>query len=238
MATDTLLNMVRALRAECGHSLSVAQGTNQLSTLQYLLQRTQIELWNNYVWPDLTLRVDTPLVAGTYLYPFPATMTYDQIRESWWAQASSAEWTPIEYGITENYIQPGGANTESGQPVQLWDVEAQAGAAAAPQLRVWPTPTAAATLRFKGNKPLGVFVADTDVSTLDWTAIVLFCSAELLARAKAEDAAMKLEKAQKYLLRLMGNKVSAKNKVSTLGAFSPRSRSRPTPGIDYIPMTS
>jgi len=42
--TDTLANIVRAVRAEAGHSLSTVQGTNTIDTLKYLIQRTQVEL--------------------------------------------------------------------------------------------------------------------------------------------------------------------------------------------------
>ena len=58
----------------------------------------------------------------------------------------------------------------------------------------------------------------------------------MLARAKAEDAPMKLQKAQKYLLSILGNSVSAKRKVSTFGVGAPSyRRDQATPYLDYIP---
>lgn len=230
MPTDTLANMVRNLRSEAGHSLSVAQGQNQLETLKYTLKRTQEELWTAFIWPDLKVRVTIPTAAGQYVYPYDAAMTYDQIREAWWAQANSSAWTSIGFGVTEDMIQGDGTNSTRGDPVQFWDVESTT------QYRVWPTPATAGNVRFLGNKALGAFTADADVSTLDATLIVMFAGAELLARAKAEDASMKQQKAQRHLLKLLGNKVSAKNKVSTLGARA--GRPTPTPGIDYIPQVN
>lgn len=227
MATDTLDNMVRSLRAEAGHSLNVAQGVNQLDTLKYILKRTQEELWTAFDWPTLEVRVNCAVGGGVYLYNWPAGMTFDQVRSTWWAEASSAEWYPVGYGIDESRIKPDDTNTQTGQPVQFWE------AAGSDQFRIWPTPMSTASMRFKGLKTLGAFIAGTDVSTLDATCVVLFAAAELLARAKAEDAAMKLQKAQRHLQKLLGRKVSDKMKISTFGTgYGSR---RPTAGIDYIP---
>jgi hypothetical protein len=230
MPTDTLANMVRNLRSEAGHSLSVAQGQNQLETLKYLLRRTQEELWVAFQWPDLKVRSNVAMAVGQYFYPYDTVLGYDQIREAWWSTANSAEWSTIGFGVTEDMIKPDNTNTMQSTPVQFWDVYSET------QFRVWPTPSQVGTVRFVGNKPIAPFTADADRSTLDATLIVLFAGAELLARAKAEDAPMKQQKAQRHLLKLLGNKISAKNKVSTLGARA--GRPTPTPGIDYIPMVS
>jgi hypothetical protein len=227
MATDQLQNMVRDLRSEAGHSLSVATGLNQLETLKYLLRRTQTELWMGFVWPDIKLRANVDLSPGTYSYPFPTTMSFDQIREAWWAQANSSTWTQVGYGVSEAMIQGDGSNSSRGDPVQYWDTDASG------MVRVWPTPASTGYLRFIGNKALAPFVADSDLSTLDSTTIVLLAGAELLARAKAEDADLKQQKAQRHLLKVLGNKISAKHKVSTLGAFA--RGPAPTPGLDYVP---
>jgi hypothetical protein len=214
-STQQLQVMVKNLRAECGHSLSVAQGTNQVDTLKYLLGRTQEELWTAFVWPDLVIRSDVSLLAGQFLYPFALNMPFDQIREAWTAGPASTDWGTLDYGIGEDKVQPGGGNSWRADPVRVWDVEAD-------QFRVWPTPDGAGNyVRFKGNKPLAAFVADADLSTLDATLIVLFTAADLLARAKAEDASTKAEKAQRHLAKLLGNKISAKHKVSTLGGGAP-----------------
>jgi hypothetical protein len=221
MATQQMQVMVRNLRAECGHSLSTVQGTNQVDTLKYLLARTQEELWTAFVWPDLTIRRNVPLVAGQYLYPFPTDMGYDMIRESWVSPGSLNQWNELDYGIDENMIMPDGTNTERSDPVRAWDID-EGG-----QFRVWPTPNSpSGWVRFKGNKPLAAFNADGDTSTLDATVIVLFAAADLLARAKAEDAASKGQKAQRHLTKLLGNKISAKNKIVAAGAGAPGVRSR------------
>jgi hypothetical protein len=228
MPAEQLQVMVKNLRSECGHSLSVAQGVNSIDTLKYLLQRTQEELWTAFSWPDLTIRADIPLLAGQFRYSFPTTMAFDQIRESWSCRPSDSTWTPVGYGISEDMIKPGGDNAERADTVECWGVEgAQSDTPPnnVPMVRVFPTPdTNGSTLRFKGNRPLKPFVADADLCTLDDNTIVLFCAAEILARAKAEDAPGKLQKAERHLLKILGDKISAKNKVSTLGGGSPARR--------------
>jgi len=229
MQTDTLANCVYALRAEAGHSLSSAQGQNVVDVLKYLLKRSQIELWNAYQWPTLMQSGDTQMAAGQYLYAYPAGFDFEAIRQSYTAPASSSQWLPLTYGIDETYIMPGGANSQSGDGPQLWRPELD-------KFRVWPTPVSANNwTRFRGMKPLNPFIADTDVSTLDAMTIVLFIAAELLARSKAEDAANKLKKAQTHLLAVLGNTVSAKRRVSTLGS-SVRVR-LPAQGVDFIPLS-
>jgi len=227
MQTDTLANCVYAVRAEAGHSLSTTQGQNTVDVLKYLLKRTQQELWLAYQWPTLAISGDLPTVAGQYVYNYPAPFDFERIRQVYSAQAGSASWLPLSYGIDETYILPGGANSQSGDGPQYWRPEQD-------QVRIWPTPvTNTWYVRFRGMKSLLPFIADADVSTLDSTTIILFVAAELLARAKAEDAANKLKKANSRLLAMLGASVSAKRRVSTLASSS--FRVLPTPGIDYVP---
>lgn len=229
MQTDTLANCVYGLRAEAGHSLASTQGQNVVDTLKYLLKRAQLELWTAYQWPTLTTSGDTQMVAGQYIYDYPAGFDFETIRKSYTAPDNSSQWLDLVYGIDENLIKPGGDNSQVGDGPQFWRPEQN-------QFRIWPTPVSANNwVRFKGMLPLGPFVADADVSTLDAMAIILFVAAELLARAKAEDAANKLKKAQNHLLAVLGNTVSAKRRVATLGSSA--SWRQPVPGLDYIPMT-
>ena len=228
--TATLAQLVIMVRAEAGHSLSAAQGQNAIDTIKMLIARTQVELWTAYQWPTLKIRADTPTQMGGYLYDFPDGFSFEQVREVWTAQSASYAWTPVAYGIDESCIAPGGNSSQSGDPVQRWDVEGG-------RFRIWPTPsTSKYFVRMVGMKEYTPLLSDSDVSTIDATAISLFTAAELLARAKAEDAPMKLQKAQKYTLALMGNSVSVKRRVSTLAAGAPSSRgAQATPYVDYIP---
>ena len=204
--------MVSQLRSEVGHALSVAQGVNQYETLKYLLARTQEELWTAFVWPELVTRGHVSMVAGQPTYPYPVEVSFDMIRQVFVGQSSSDNWDEIAYGIGEDSIKADGTNSKRADPVQAWDVGGPL------TFRVYPTPnTTGSTIRFKGQRALSAFAADSDISTIDGTAIILFTAADLLARAKAEDAANKMQKAQRHLTKLLGNKISAKMKVSTLG---------------------
>jgi hypothetical protein len=229
MPTDTLANMVRNLRSEAGHSLSVAQGVNTLETLKYLLKRTQEELWTAFTFPDLKHRADIALVAGTDAYVFPTGMTYDQIRQVLVVLAAGDHWASLTFGIPEDCFETNLnlPTPDRGTPA-FWDTDSRN------KMIVYPAPaTTGGVLRLIGNKPLAPFISDSDLSTLDATLIVLFASVELLARAKAEDAASKEKKAQRHLQKLMGAKISSKMKVSTLGGGYPN-RAVLRPGLDYV----
>ena len=232
--TATLAQLVIMVRAEAGHSLSASQGQNTIDTIKALIARTQVELWTAYQWPTLKIRADTQTQQGGYLYNFPAGFSFEQVREVWTAQSASYNWTPVTFGIDESCISPGGSSSQSGDPVERWDVDGDN------QFRIWPTPsTSNRFVRMVGMKVYTPLLDDDDVSSIDATAISLFTAAELLARAKAEDAPMKLQKAQKYTLALMGNSVSAKRRVSTMGAGAPSNRgSQATPYVDYIPQSN
>lgn len=227
MAVATLAQLITAVRAEAGHALTATQGLNAVETLKYLITRTEYELWTAFQWPTLTIREDIPIQKGQYVYTYPADMGFDQIRQVYWAHANSSEWRTVDFGIPEDCIAVGGGNSTQGSDAQLWDVEDDV------SFRIWPTPNATGFIRLKGMYPLNPMVDDTDYCTLDPTLITLFVSAELLTRAKAMDAQSKDQKAQRHLKELLGNKISAKNKVSTLGATR-RHNNGLRPGIDYI----
>jgi hypothetical protein len=230
MATATLSVLVRNVRAEAGHSLAVSQGLNSVDTLKYLIARTEFELWTAFQWPTLAVRAQVVLVPGQYIYNYHPSLTFDQIRETYYLPDGGSAFQVMDYGLPESCIKADGTNSTSGVP-KLWEDSSTDN-----QFRVWPTPSTPGNIRFKGMTPLKPLVNEDDLCTLDPTLIALFTSAELLARAKSEDAASKMQKAQRHLMKLLGQKVSAKHKVSTMGA-SRRSSSyaRLRPGIDYIP---
>ena len=213
MATATLNALVKMVRAEAGHALNVAQGINTVETLKHLIRRTEYELWTSFSWPHLMIRSQVTAAIGQYRYNYPAELSFDQIREFYWAAAGSNHFSVLEYGIPEDCIAIDGTNSTSGPTVKVWE-DGQDDT----QFRVWPTPNAAGTFRLKGMRVLNNMVDDTDFCTLDPTLITLFVSAELLSRAKAEDAQNKMQKAQRHLQKTLALKTSDKTKVSTMGA--------------------
>lgn len=230
MATQTLAALVTAVRSEAGHALTVSQGLNTVETIKHLIRRTEYELWVSFQWPHLKVRTQVTLVPGQYLYEYPLEMGFDQLREVWYANADNSGWRPVEYGIPESCIKSDGKNSRVGT-VELWEDGQEDN-----KFRVWPTPDTAGFVRMVGMRTLNNMIADTDFCTLDPTLITLFVASELLARAKAEDAPSKLQKAQRHLQKLLANRVSAKHKVSTFGASrGAYDRAGPRPFLDFIP---
>ena len=182
------------------------------------------------------MRADMQTSQGNHLYDFPIGFSFEQVREVWTAQSNSYNWTPVNFGIDESCIAPGGGSSQSGDPVELWDVEGDAG------FRVWPTPsTSDYWVRLIGSRVYAPLLADTDVSDHRRDSdLAVRRRFGLLARAKAEDASMKLQKAQKqYMLALSGNSISAKRRVSTLGSGAPSNKgAKGTPYVDYIPQAN
>jgi translation initiation factor 2B subunit (eIF-2B alpha/beta/delta family) len=238
MPVATLATLVTAVRAEAGHALTPSQGLNTLETLKHIIRRTEYELWTAISWPTLVTRWDLKILPGQVEYQYPADMQYEQIRHVYWAQETSTQWHPVEFGIPEDAIMQYGeaSKVQTGCTIQVWDTYYNTDAQEE-RLRVWPTPTVEGTLRLKGQRALNCLVDDADCCTLDPTLITLFASAELLQRSKAEDAQGKMQKAQRHLTKLLANRVSNKQKISTFGS-SRGARSafhRLRPGIEYIP---
>ena len=93
-------------------------------------------------------------------------------------------------------------------------------------------------MRWHGQAPLNPLKVDTDKCMIDSTAIVLTCAAELLGAQKSEMAALKGQKAQAYIRRLLGRSGANKRDISALGqgrTVQPTHQSGATPYLDYIP---
>src|SRR5262252_11051905 len=78
-----LREMLTDLRAEIGHSTNVAHGINDRDTLLYYLNRTQIDLYNDYNWPELIIDRDIPVADGQRYYPYPTDLAFDDVTNIW-----------------------------------------------------------------------------------------------------------------------------------------------------------
>ena len=233
MAVDTLANLVEAVRAEAGHALTPAQGLNSENTLKKLIIRTEKELWTAFTWPTLIIRAQVNVQKDQYRVGYAAQMPYDQIRQAYWCPTGSGHFVKLDYGLPEDFIHPDGTNSTSSPTVQVWEDDG----ADDTLFRVWPTPTVDGVIRFKGMRPLNRMINDDDLCTLDPTLISLRVAGELLMRAKAEDAEIKMQGFQRHLQKLLANKVSDKHKVSTFGTTRGTQAAfhRLRPYIEYIP---
>lgn len=234
----TLLDLRRMLRAEVGQSLLPAQGANAQGQYDMALDRTQKELWEQYEWPHLLYTMDMPLAAAQRLYPYPTGMPYDAILRAY--VLNGTDWQPLEFLIPLScYSQYGGEAGQSWPPQRWQNVPTVTGGVTNPigKVEIWPIPSGAGTLRFQGQAPVNSLVADTDRAVLDDNLITLFAAAEILAGQKAENAALKLQKANQFLRRVLANQGAMKRRIPILGGVgSMPGVPTPTPGIDYIPI--
>lgn len=214
MARGTQLSaLVDALRAEIGASTNVAMGVNALPQLKQLLNRTQQRLWEDFDWSFAFIERDEPLANGQRYYAFDNEIDFNRIVSAHVKYSST--WRPLEYGIgAEQYNSSDPEEGEKEDPPTRWrHYEGN-------QFEVWPMPASdECVLRFKAIKKLPKMVSDSDVALLDDNLIVLFAAAELLAKAKAEDAQAKLQAAQQLYGKLKGQGV--KTDVFTLGGGTP-----------------
>lgn len=239
MAVNTPLSELRRmLRAEVGQSLNPSQGVNAQGQYDMALDRTQKELWEAYEWPHLLYHVDMPLAQGQRYYPYSPDMRFDAILRVY--VQTGGNWCLMDFGVPLScYSQYGGENGQS-WPAKRWGnvPTVTAGVTdATGKIEIWPVPSQAGSIRFEGQALPNNLVADADRAVLDDTLITLFAAAEILAGQKAENAPLKLTKANQFQRRLFANQGAMKRRVPVLGGVGTQPGYRPqTPGLDYIPI--
>lgn len=220
-----LREMLTALRSECGLSTNVAHGLNDRDSMIYLLDRTQLDLWENWDWPFLTIDRDIALGVGVASYAYPADLNFEGITDAWIVGPNQLY--RLSYGINP-------ADTVSvslpSWPPRHWrhDVDNNA-------ILLWPTPDQSAsgnTLRLRGTKSVSRLINDSDESTLPWRIIVLSAAAEVLAKEQDPSAQTKATRAAELIRRLKARTVSHKGGITPLGGTPGR---MPRVGFDYIP---
>src|SRR5262245_44273718 len=238
MFGTTLLNLRQKLRAEVGQTLNTAQGANAQGQYDMALDRTQKELWEQYEWPHLKYYSTLAAQAGQQLYDYPPEMPFDYIIKIYYLSGTT-NWEVMDFGIDlSDYSEYGGEAGQSWPPQKWGNRPIVSGGVTNPigKLELWPIPNQNGDLRIQGQAPVNPLVADTDKAVLDDTLITLFAAAEILASQKAENAAMKLQKANQFLRRHFANLGGGKRKTAILGGYgSSTGRPPATPGIDYIP---
>ena len=225
-----LRDMLTDLRAEIGHSTNVAHGINDRETLLYYLNRTQMQLYQDYDWPQLIIDRDITLRDGGRYYPYPWDLAFDDIGSVHVLVGSSYQ--ELTYGIGPREMTILNSNAGFKQfptlkwmhhaednTLEVWPVpDAGAAGAIAPPVTPPPVPgpgepggppnvprVAAATypahIRLRGTKTVFTMVNDDDPATLPDNLIVLFSAVEILQRDNAKDAALKLNKANEAMRR-------------------------------------
>lgn len=228
------------LRAEIYSSLLPAHGLSAVDMQNVILARTQRELWNQYQWPHLDYRVDVLVPPNTQMLLYDPTMPFENVLGLWFNYDPSAQqpWKRLRYGF-EDWINE---TLQSYPPVRWRNVVTVSPVTGLTQFsgqaQIWPVPSQTTHMRWQGQAPLNPLKVDTDTCMIDSTAIVLTAAAEMLGAQKSETAALKGNKAQAYIRRLIGRSGANKRDISALGqgrSGQPTYQQGSTPYIDYIP---
>ena len=238
MAAQQLRDMLTDLRAEVGHSTNVAHGINDRDTLLYYLNRTQLDLYRDYDWPDLIIDRDVPLADGQRYYPYPLDLAFDDINKIW--VLINTVYSQLQYGIgPAQFVLWNSDNGFKSWPTRRWMHHTDDNT-----FELWPVPDATAQasnaiVRLRGTKTVKKMVNDADYSTLPPNLIVLFSAVEILQRDNAKDAAIKLQRANQAMRRHRVRRSSHKRGPEAIGGGGGDAQSRggnyPTLGLDYIP---
>ena len=231
--------MITDLRAEIGHSTNVAFGVNDRDTLIYYLNRTQIQLYQDYDWPQLIVDRDIKLTDGTRYYPYPADLAFDDISHIW--VLINTVYNELAYGIGPYDMVLWNSDTGfKAWPTRKWMHNADQN-----MIELWPVPdasaeNAAAIIRVRGTKTVTKMVEDDDECTLPDNLVVLYSAVEILQRDDAKDAALKLNKATEAMRRHRVRQFSHKKvRPIVIGGGGGDAQSRPghqpVLGLDYIP---
>jgi hypothetical protein len=229
MATGVQLSkLVKDLRAECGHSLAMAQGQATEETLRYLLARQQEELYEGYEWSFLKIHRSIPSRAGERYYNYPADLPFERVTHVWSHTVDGTDWVALTKGIGPPMYAA--INSDKGQtawPPRNWDH------AETNQIEIWPMPDRdTGEVIVYGMKPLAPLLKSEDVCTLDDKAIVLFTAVEVLMKTAPKEAEVKSQKAQRVLQRLLAQQGARKRMWTSLTG---QRTAQPIVGLDYIP---
>jgi len=198
----TLSQMIAMLREELAQASSPALGQNNRPTLARKLKRTYEVLYGRFDWEHLKIYRDKDLSAGARYYAFPTDLEFERVNKV--EVLHSGQWIPVCYGISaEQYNIFNPDRGERSDPVERWQAYED------DQFEVWPLPAAGAgsadgKLRFWGVKKFAPLVAESDRALLDDNMVVLYAAAEILAKAKAQDAQAKLAQANTLYDQLTG----------------------------------
>lgn len=194
-----LLEMLSELRFEARISADVAHGSHLQARHIALLRRVQDEVYHSFEWPWLNITVPATLTAGQRYLAYPAGLDQEGT-DRVFARDPSGNWQKLTYGIgaDELNLHDSDANVRK-DTILRWQnyTTPEADPVNTNMLEVWPLPDRAVDMRFEGKRALAPLVdPNTDRSTVDGMVVVLHAAAEILAGQKADDAPLKLQKAQ------------------------------------------
>ena len=228
MRGQNLTTLFAMLRAECGHSTSVAAGIDNEAALLQKLQRTQVMLYDEYDWPFMMNEWDIQMQGGVRYYDFPTeagfpgstVINLEGTVEAWIDYSGRP--IPLDRGIGQRQYAQYNSNApvpDQANPVRRWDIKRSSDNTE--QIEVWPIPADNTNILWlKGKKKLRPLVAPSDVADLDDQLIVLTAAAEILARQGAKDAP-KVEAAASARLKQLKMRTKGGTKMFTLTGKNP-----------------
>lgn len=231
----TLAEMVDELRAETGVSQNAAHGLASRTPQEQLLRRVQEDLYLAHDWPHMKTERSKDVPEGARYLELPDTFEFSGL-DAIYATDAAGKWFPLAYGITPAEYNRYDPDIEADRrfPIERWQTYLQAEDDVSTRMfEIWPVPDQDTMLLLRGRRALLPLDADDKKSSLDGPTIVLFAAAEILARQKAEDAGLKLQKAMDRL-RWLKTRAGATDtrRANLAGGTAPRNL---RPGLDYMP---
>lgn len=232
----TLIEMLDALRIEARISQSAAHGLTLRDPHTYLLNRIQDDLVLNFDWPSLAVNEIIDIGQGQRYVAYPDGMTFESVR-GLYSPDTGGDYRPLTFGIGPEQINCKDPTVVADRdfPLQRFANYVPAtGSTNHNMLEVWPVPDRDTKLYFKGYRYPTKMANDADKSLIDGPSIVLHAAAEILAGQKAEDASLKLNKAQERIRTLKIRQRGSDNREYSMSRAASHARLL-RPGIDYIP---
>jgi hypothetical protein len=229
--------MLAALRVEARLSTNVAHGLSAVEGHKYLLSRVQDDLYLNYDWPHLKSHGFVTLEPGQRYAAYPDNTVFESVEKVYApTSAGSDKFEPLKYGVgVREYSQlwPEDADDRRDRVLRWTNYVPSSGETNFNMFEVWPVPRVQTRLIFRARRMPAPLTDDAHVSTLDGPAIILHAAAELLAGQKAEDAQLKLSKAQERIRNLKLRQTAADNDQINLSGSRSAPRG-PRFGLDYV----
>lgn len=218
MRSRTLAQILESVRLESGRSNSTTLGVSEEPALKQRINRVYEFFWFDYNWPFLKIMdADKAVSAGVYKFDPPTSIDLERLEKV--AVKHGDIWLPVEKGIsTELYNALDSESDERSEPIENYDIQ---WTGSAPQVVVWPRPSANTTVRFQGRKAFARLVNNSDVCLLDDQLIYLHVAAELLEKAESPDAKSVAQAARRrYNVLKFGFDKNRNSKFNLAGAGS------------------
>ncbi|MBP8216068.1 MAG: hypothetical protein KAX54_00295 [Thauera sp.] len=214
------------VQIETGESTGAGHATQTEPRINHLLNRTERELSNEFVWPYMTRRVEQVIPANTKVNTLPPLVFFTGVLEV--HCLFGGDWLPVYHGIEAEHLSLYDDNARA-TPIQRWRIRYPGTL----DFDVWPVSPQDETLRWLIQQQAGAMTTDSDVCMVDGDVLVLRTAAHVLIGKKDYDGAKaKLAAATSLIKNLLYRQVGMKKEnYSMVGPRGVVLR----PGIDFIP---